>query len=218
MSANLSPVSALAAVLERTVDYMEHRCNMSDTRVCACGLEQLQADISAVLGAPPATPLEPDEARALIAGLEDVRAGRLKSLDAIDAELAPPAAGSPAPDYPSDFDALMEHHTATEAALDDARATVKRLNRRCQLAEAAVHTKVEDFNQRSKGALRNFYYAEWKLLQAELAALRQAVQTQRDDWKVNRDEQEDDSFGRERACVIDDVIEGLDQILQSPPS
>ena len=42
------------------------------------------------------------------------------------------------------------------------RATNKRLNRRAQLAEAAVEQKVETFGQRSKTALRSFYF-EWGL-------------------------------------------------------
>lgn len=42
--------------------------------------------------------------------------------------------------------------------LTEARETIKRLNRRCQLAEAALEQKVETFEQRSKRALRAYYY------------------------------------------------------------
>jgi hypothetical protein len=44
--------------------------------------------------------------------------------------------------------------------LAKARETIKRLNRRCQLAEAAVNTKVEQFEQRSKPGLRSYYFQQ----------------------------------------------------------
>lgn len=43
-------------------------------------------------------------------------------------------------------------------ALDEARATNTRLNRRVTLAEAAVDQKVESFEQRSKRSLRAHYF------------------------------------------------------------
>lgn len=43
-------------------------------------------------------------------------------------------------------------------ALAVALATIRRLNRRCQTAEAALSMRVEQFEQRSKGALRNHYF------------------------------------------------------------
>lgn len=46
-----------------------------------------------------------------------------------------------------------------EEELAEARATIRRLNRRCQRAEAALDTKVEKFEQRSCEGLRSYYYA-----------------------------------------------------------
>jgi hypothetical protein len=46
-----------------------------------------------------------------------------------------------------------------EEQLTEARETIRRLNRRCQLAEAALNTKVEKFEQRSCEGLRHYYYA-----------------------------------------------------------
>lgn len=39
------------------------------------------------------------------------------------------------------------------------KETVQRLNRRCQLAEAAANLKVEDWNKRSKGQGRGYIYS-----------------------------------------------------------
>lgn len=42
--------------------------------------------------------------------------------------------------------------------LQTARDTISRLNRRCQLAEAALNTKLDDFEKRGKPALRSHYW------------------------------------------------------------
>lgn len=47
---------------------------------------------------------------------------------------------------------------SVEEQLAEARETIARLNRRCQLAEAAVDAKVENFEKRSQKALRAFYF------------------------------------------------------------
>lgn len=77
----------------------------------------------------------------------------------------------------------IEHGAALMTELVEARATIRRLNRRAQLAEAAVAMRVEQFEQRSKTALRSYYFAmaknaslttllaENERLRAELARL-----------------------------------------------
>lgn len=95
----------------------------------------------------------------------------------------------------AELDALRARLHATEQERDEAnaikadiQATNKRLNRRAQLAEAAVNTKVEDFEKRSKRALRGYYYemgkivgeAERTALTARLAQLEQ----ERDEWQT----------------------------------
>jgi hypothetical protein len=55
---------------------------------------------------------------------------------------------------------------AVAHATVDARATVSRLNRRAQRAEAALEMKVEQFQQRSKTAIRDYYFAKGMEYQA----------------------------------------------------
>ena len=76
---------------------------------------------------------------------------------------------------------------ATSSELEEARATIKRLNRRCQLAEAAVEAKVEDFEKRSQKHLRAYYFAMGKeVAEQEVAGLttRLAALEQREqEWR-----------------------------------
>lgn len=88
-----------------------------------------------------------------------------------------------------------------ERERDEARDTVTRLNRRCQLADAAVNTKVEDWNKRSTGGLRNCFYDRAVTAEAALALLQQAV-------RIHRDTRGDDRCWRDDEALYAVLPEG----------
>ena len=82
------------------------------------------------------------------------------------------------------LDCGHEWKDAVESAVDslrkelaEARETVRRLNRRCQIAEAAANLKVEDWGKRSTSQGRDYVFASGHRYGAEAAKAQIATLT-----------------------------------------